>query len=356
MISSNTSFFNKQSFVYYREKHNFLSLPSPPPSPHGSTLRGSKQNEMTNTLFPPIKCLLDIDHLNNIRKTELTFETTPSHCLSRFSLSNTKSSPLKTSHTIPELIIDNNISSYYTNQDKNKNNVNTHNVSVNQQQNDFKKPYPQTSNTALEPESESYEVLPKKNTKLKIQKLNELPTQKLSTKRQQRRLKSNQTKRLGISTPQRKRKGNSLSRVMADQGLLESVFNTNITSNDIKSVRIPPPLQMQIDELMSNINALNLNNDALEEMSPEISWKGQPLSINHLPHYNVLHPTEAHIVSVLRLTPIQYLTGKHTLISAAHRYAQKALPFKKSDAQKLLRIDVNKASKLWEFFHQVHWI
>ncbi|CAG8535737.1 3633_t:CDS:2 [Dentiscutata heterogama] len=350
MISSNTSLFNKQSFVYYREKHNPLSLPSPPPSPHGSALRGSKQNEMANTLFPPIKHLLDIptDHSGNIKKTELSYKKTPSHCLSRFSLSNIKSSPLKTSHTIPELIVDNNISSYYTNHDKN--NVNIYKISVNQQQNAFKNPYTQASTTALEPES--YEFLPKKDTKFKIQRLNAV---QLSIKRQ-RHSRSNQTKRLDTSVPQRKRKGNSLVRVMADQGLLESVFNTNITSNDTKSVRIPPPLPMQIDELMSNINALNLDNDVLEKIIPEISWKGQPLSITHLPHYNALHPTEAHVVSILRLTPIQYLTGKHTLISAAHRYAQKALPFKKSDAQKLLRIDVNKASKLWEFFHQVQWI
>ncbi|CAG8603342.1 5141_t:CDS:1 [Dentiscutata erythropus] len=372
MISSNTSLFSKQSFIYYREKHNSLSLPSPPPSPHGSALRGSKQNEMANTLFPPIKYLLDIptDHSDNIKKTELSYKKTPSHCLSRFSLSNIKSSPLKTSHTIPELIIDNNTSSYYTNHDKN--NVNVYKISVNQQQNSFKNPYTQASTvssfiitfkkiddpinspkfsfmqsqTALEPES--YEFLPKKDTKFKIQRL-------MSTKRQ-RHSRSNQTKRLDTSVPQRKRKGNSLVRVMADQGLLESVFNTDITSNDTKSVRIPPPLPMQIDELMSNINALNLDNDALEKITPAISWKGQPLSITHLPHYNALHPIEAHVVSILRLTPIQYLTGKHTLISAAHRYAQKALPFKKSDAQKLLRIDVNKASKLWEFFHQAQWI
>ncbi|CAG8747128.1 1304_t:CDS:2, partial [Acaulospora morrowiae] len=98
--------------------------------------------------------------------------------------------------------------------------------------------------------------------------------------------------------------------------------------------------------------ALNLNTEALDEMAPEITWKGQPLSIAHLPHYDALHPTEAHVVSVLRLTPVQYLTGKYTLVSAAQRYVHRALPFKKSDAQKLLRIDVNKASKLWEFFRQ----
>ncbi|CAG8512667.1 18229_t:CDS:2 [Racocetra fulgida] len=380
MISSNTLLFNKKHSVYYREKHHSLSLPSPPPSPHESALKGlfgisevlpkfdainntllnSQQNETSNTFFPSIKCLLDtpIDHLDNSRKTESINKTTPSHCLSRFSLSNAKNPYLPQASSISSSLITPKI----------EDPINSPKFSFTQSQ------------PTLEPKS--YEFLPEKDTEFKTQelnvqklntqelhaaqklntqelhaaqKLNALPIYQLSTKRQQRP-RSIQTKRSGTSAPQRKRKGNSLARVMADQGLLESVFNTNITSNDIKSVRIPPPLPMQFDELMSNINALDLDTDALEKISPEISWKGQPLSIAHLPHYNALHPTEARIVSVLRLTPIQYLTGKHTLISAAHRYAQKALPFKKSDAQKLLRIDVNKASKLWEFFHQVHWI
>ncbi|CAG8580688.1 12409_t:CDS:1 [Acaulospora colombiana] len=184
----------------------------------------------------------------------------------------------------------------------------------------------------------------------------EATSRRLLHRKQQRSKQAVTTKRTGTSAAQRKRKGNSLARVMTDRGLLESIFNSNITSNDIKSVRIPPPPPMQFDELISNIRALSLNTEVLDEMAPEITWKGQPLSIAHLPHYDALHPTEAHVVSVLRLTPVQYLTGKYTLVSAAQRYVHRALPFKKSDAQKLLRIDVNKASKLWEFFRQVRWI
>ncbi|PKC56737.1 hypothetical protein RhiirA1_428941 [Rhizophagus irregularis] len=143
---------------------------------------------------------------------------------------------------------------------------------------------------------------------------------------------------------------------MTDRGLLESIFNTDITSTDIKSVRIPPPPPMRHDELLSVIKELNIDHSILDNYTPDITWKGQPLNIAHLPHYNELHEIEAKVVSILRLTPVQYLTGKHTLVSAARRYVQRALPFKKSDAQKLLRIDVNKASKLWEFFRQVKWI
>ncbi|CAG8698104.1 15730_t:CDS:1 [Acaulospora morrowiae] len=113
---------------------------------------------------------------------------------------------------------------------------------------------------------------------------------------------------------------------------------------------------MQFDKLMENIENLNLDTELLDRTTPKINWKGQPLSISHLPHYDALHSKEAHVASTLRLTPIQYLTSKNTLVSSARRYIQKSLPFRKSDAQKLLRIDVNKASKLWEFFMQVKWI
>ncbi|CAG8674630.1 865_t:CDS:2, partial [Dentiscutata erythropus] len=87
----------------------------------------------------------------------------------------------------------------------------------------------------------------------------------------------------------------------------------------------------------------HLDTDLLDRINPKVNWKGQPLTISHLPHYNSLHSKEAHVASTLRLTPVQYLTSKNTLVSSARRYTQKSLPFRKSDAQKLLRIDVNKA-------------
>jgi hypothetical protein len=165
------------------------------------------------------------------------------------------------------------------------------------------------------------------------------------------------TKRSKNHISERKRKGNSLARVMADRGLLETTLNPVTTvTGEIKPIRIPPPPPMQFDELVKSIDQLGLTTELLNKANPRINWKGQPLSISHLPHYSSLHPKEAIVASTLRLTPVQYLTAKNTLVSSARRYIQKSLPFRKSDAQKLLRIDVNKASKLWEFFMQVKWI
>nr|CAG8440868.1 497_t:CDS:2 [Entrophospora candida] len=160
---------------------------------------------------------------------------------------------------------------------------------------------------------------------------------------------------------ERKRKSNSLARVMADRGLSEesiipAISSTSTNSGEVKSIRIPPSPPLEYEKLIENLNNMNLENRILNTAEPNIIWKGQPLSITHLPHHDALHPKEAFVASALRLTPVQYLTAKHTLVSAAQRYTQRNFPFKKSDAQKLLRIDVNKASKLWEFFRQVEWI
>ncbi|RIB08068.1 hypothetical protein C2G38_2147264 [Gigaspora rosea] len=177
-------------------------------------------------------------------------------------------------------------------------------------------------------------------------------------KKQQRKKQikiNNNNKKNNTTLVERKRKSNSLARVMADRGLLDTSFNT-VTSGEIKSIRLPPPPPLEWDKLIENINEMKLDNNLLYNITPKITWKGQPLTISHLPHFNALHRKEVEVASTLRLTPVQYLTAKHTLVSAAQRYVQKSLPFRKSDAQKLLRIDVNKASKLWEFFQQVKWI
>ncbi|KAI8391634.1 uncharacterized protein BYT42DRAFT_557553 [Radiomyces spectabilis] len=86
-----------------------------------------------------------------------------------------------------------------------------------------------------------------------------------------------------------------------------------------------------------------------------VVWKGSPLPINHLPYYERLHPGEVAIASTLRLTPEQYLKCKRTLVLAAQDFARHGMSFRKSDAQKFCRIDVNKTSTLWCAFNRLGW-
>ncbi|KAI8062227.1 hypothetical protein BC940DRAFT_244579 [Gongronella butleri] len=89
--------------------------------------------------------------------------------------------------------------------------------------------------------------------------------------------------------------------------------------------------------------------------SVRVAWKGSPLIIKSLPFYEHLHDEEISIASTLRLTPEQYLRCKRALILSAKVFYDHSVPFRKSDAQKVCRIDVNKTSCLWSAYNRLGW-
>ncbi|CAG8691424.1 13506_t:CDS:2 [Cetraspora pellucida] len=154
-----------------------------------------------------------------------------------------------------------------------------------------------------------------------------------------------------------KNSGNSLSRVLIDRGLTDQTFGSvELNNNNNNSIRLSSTPHLEWEDLIKNINDLNLDMSNLDNITLNVKWKSNPLEISHLLRYDVLHKTEATVASLLRLTPVQYLTSKYILLSASRRYKDRMLPFRKSDAQKMLKIDVNKSSKLWEFFGQANWL
>ncbi|KAI8637902.1 hypothetical protein BD408DRAFT_423840 [Parasitella parasitica] len=96
-------------------------------------------------------------------------------------------------------------------------------------------------------------------------------------------------------------------------------------------------------------------NEALDQVPVKVNWKGAPLPIDDQPYFDHLHHIEATMASVLRLSPVQYLRCKRTLILAARTLKIQQIPFTKSVAQKLCRVDVNKTSALWTAFGQLGW-
>ncbi|CAB5356422.1 unnamed protein product [Rhizophagus irregularis] len=115
-------------------------------------------------------------------------------------------------------------------------------------------------------------------------------------------------------------------------------------------------LNISIYELWKMIELLKLDKSILKKITPKVNWSSEPRSIIQFPYYDYLHPKEACVATTLRLTPFQYLLAKYILISSARTAMEKSLPFRRCDAQKLLRIDVNKTNKLWEWFVQTKWI
>ncbi|GAN11079.1 hypothetical protein MAM1_0466c10634 [Mucor ambiguus] len=87
-----------------------------------------------------------------------------------------------------------------------------------------------------------------------------------------------------------------------------------------------------------------------------VSWKGSPLKIKTMPYYDKLHPGEATIAATLRLTPEQYLKCKWALVLAAKEADETGALFRKSEAQKVCCIDVNKTSVLWNAFGRLGWL
>ncbi|KAL1916976.1 uncharacterized protein VTP21DRAFT_5173 [Calcarisporiella thermophila] len=98
-----------------------------------------------------------------------------------------------------------------------------------------------------------------------------------------------------------------------------------------------------------------INEDKLSRAVQRLQWKGSQLDISHLPDQSLLHPLEKRICSTLRLTPSQYLSCKSALLRGSKEHQKQGKAFRKTDAQKLCRVDVNKTSKIWEVFDRAGW-
>ncbi|KAI9478983.1 hypothetical protein LPJ78_003272 [Coemansia sp. RSA 989] len=86
-----------------------------------------------------------------------------------------------------------------------------------------------------------------------------------------------------------------------------------------------------------------------------VKWaKAAPMDVTEYAMAEHLAPAERECCSILRLYPEQYLAIKQALVRAGRTMAPGT--FKKRDAQKLCRVDVNKTSKVFEWFCKLGWI
>lgn len=88
----------------------------------------------------------------------------------------------------------------------------------------------------------------------------------------------------------------------------------------------------------------------------KIEWKGQPMDLKNDVNIDKLHPAEVLLASTLRLPCNVYLDSKRRLFFEKVSRMRSGMPFRRTDAQKACRIDVNKASRLFAAFEKVGWL
>ena len=88
----------------------------------------------------------------------------------------------------------------------------------------------------------------------------------------------------------------------------------------------------------------------------KVEWRGVPLDLSDDPHAHLLDPSEVLLASNLRLDCATYLTSKRRIFIKRIEALRIGKEFRKTDAQQACKIDVNKASKLWQAFEKVGWL
>lgn len=88
----------------------------------------------------------------------------------------------------------------------------------------------------------------------------------------------------------------------------------------------------------------------------KVTWHGHKLLPNpDSPDRQYLHEQEIEVAQTLRLDPAVYLTNKRKIFQARVQALRDGKNFTKTAAQSACKIDVNKASQLWEAYHKVDW-
>ncbi|KAF1926869.1 uncharacterized protein M421DRAFT_66854 [Didymella exigua CBS 183.55] len=91
------------------------------------------------------------------------------------------------------------------------------------------------------------------------------------------------------------------------------------------------------------------------EKKLKAEWKGNKLDLSNDPDRHLLHDAEMELASTLRLSCATYLCSKRRVFQARVNALKINKEFRRTDAQQACKIDVNKASKLWQAYDKVSW-
>ncbi|KAF2203300.1 hypothetical protein GQ43DRAFT_438938 [Delitschia confertaspora ATCC 74209] len=124
------------------------------------------------------------------------------------------------------------------------------------------------------------------------------------------------------------------------------------------SPRPPRPATSRDDTDYNSLADLSPPIDTLPKGNNKVlkaDWRGQALDLSNDPDRNLLHEAELHLASTLRLSCATYLCSKRRIFQARIEALRIGKEFRKTDAQQACKIDVNKASKLWQAYEKVGW-
>ncbi|AGO12029.1 AaceriADR366Wp [[Ashbya] aceris (nom. inval.)] len=88
----------------------------------------------------------------------------------------------------------------------------------------------------------------------------------------------------------------------------------------------------------------------------KVEWKGSSMDLSNDPLRHKLHPAELVLAQTLRLPCDLYLDSKRRLFCEKVHRLKQGMPFRRTDAQKACRIDVNKASRLFAAYEKIGWL
>lgn len=120
----------------------------------------------------------------------------------------------------------------------------------------------------------------------------------------------------------------------------------------------PHHLQQQQSLIDENIPDYSPSTSTLPNNNKclKIDWKGQPMDLSNDPNIHKLHPAEIMLASILRLPCNVFLDSKRRFFYEKVNRLRSDMQFRRTDAQKACRIDVNKASRLFAAFEKVGWL
>ena len=169
------------------------------------------------------------------------------------------------------------------------------------------------------------------------------------------RVGSSNTLRVHSPTSMRKRKRRSSGEDSSENSIGSPQQNGGFSSARPTVTRSPAPMGRPLDADTAEpglSNRRHLYESILTRRRAGPSRAGMPLDITAAPGASLLPSSDFEICSTLRLYPLQYFQSRDTLIRNYHARGF----YKKSAAQKMLHIDVNKTGKLYDYFVGRGWM